>query len=167
MATKRSIYLLALPAFLLAALLGGASCSTMRPVHKADRDFYREYSKKMSVSFNGTEEKSLIRASAGWLGVPYRYGGKNRSGVDCSALIGNVYKEAYGVTLPRTTSQIAKLAKRVKKRKLVCGDLLFFTIEDKKASHMGMYLADNKFLHASTSKGVSIADLNDRYWSKH
>jgi lipoprotein Spr len=167
MATKRGVYFLMLPIFISVALLSGTGCSTMRPASKADRDFYREYSKKMNVSFNGTEEKKLIQASAGWLGVPYRYGGQNRSGIDCSALVRNVYKEAYGITLPRTASQIAKQAKRVKKRKLVCGDLVFFTIAEKKVSHMGMYLGDNKFLHASTSKGVDIADLNDRYWVKH
>lgn len=153
---------------LSAALLGGAGCSTLRRAgHEADRDFYRTYSKKMGVSFNGTEEKELIRAAAGWLGVPYRYGGQSRKGVDCSALVGNLYREAYGVTLPRSSSMMAKQAKRVKRRNLACGDLLFFTIADKKVSHMGMYLANDKFLHASTSRGVSVASLSDKYWSKY
>lgn len=134
---------------------------------KADSEFYREYSKKMGVSFNGTEDESFLRASAGWLGVPYRYGGQSRSGIDCSALVGSVYREAYGITLPRSTSAIAERAKRIKRSELVCGDLLFFTIKDKKASHIGVYLADGKFLHASTSKGVSVADLGNAYWSKY
>ncbi|MDR1416972.1 MAG: C40 family peptidase [Prevotellaceae bacterium] len=151
-----------------ALLLNEAGCSSLRRAEReSDSDFYRSYSKKMGVSFSGTEEKSLIRASAGWLGVPYRYGGQNRSGVDCSALVRNLYKEAYGITLPRSSSMIAKQAKHVKKRNLACGDLLFFTIKEKKVSHMGMYLANNKFLHASTSKGVSVADLSDKYWSKY
>ncbi|MDR1022602.1 MAG: C40 family peptidase [Prevotellaceae bacterium] len=164
----RSIYFGGMLVLLSAALLGGAGCSTLRRAgQESDRDFYRTYSKKMGVSLNGTEEKELIRAAAGWLGVPYRYGGQNRKGVDCSALVGNLYREAYGVTLPRTSSMIAKQAKRVKKRNLACGDLLFFTIADKKVSHMGMYLANDKFLHASTSKGVSVASLSDKYWSKY
>lgn len=157
-----------LPIFLLAAQLLGAGCAaTRQPAQKADRDFYRSYSQKLGVSFEGTEDKSLLQASAGWLGVPYRYGGQNRKGIDCSALVGSVYREAYGMTLPRTASAIAKQAKRVKKSDLACGDLLFFTIKDKRASHVGIYLADGKFLHASTSEGVSVADLSNAYWSKY
>ncbi|MDR3367015.1 MAG: C40 family peptidase [Prevotellaceae bacterium] len=168
MKKKRNMYLMRLPIFLLAAQLFGSGCATLRqPAQQADGDFYRSYSKKMGVSFDGTEDKSLIRASAEWLGVPYRYGGQNRSGIDCSALVGSVYREAYGITLPRSTSAIAKQAKRVKKGDLACGDLLFFTIKDKKVSHVGVYLANGKFLHASTSKGVSVADLGNTYWSKY
>ncbi|MDR0414073.1 MAG: C40 family peptidase [Prevotellaceae bacterium] len=168
MAQIKSTYLGRTSIFLLAALLGASGCSTLRhSARESDREFYRSYSKKMGVPFNGTEEKALIRASAEWLGVPYRYGGQNRSGVDCSAFVRSVYREAYGITLPRSTGLIAQQAKRVKKKNLACGDLLFFTIKEKKVSHMGMYLSNNKFIHASTSKGVSIADLSDSYWSKY
>jgi hypothetical protein len=168
MAKNRNIHFGKLLISLLAAQLFGAGCGTLRqPAQKADSDFYRDYSKKMGVRFDGVEEKSLIKASAGWLGVPYRYGGQSRKGIDCSALVGNVYKEAYGITLPRSTSELAKQTKRIKKSELACSDLLFFTIKDKKVSHVGIYLANGKFVHASTSKGVSIADMNDAYWSKY
>jgi hypothetical protein len=168
MAKNRNIHFGKLLTFFLAAQFFVAGCGTLRqPAQKADGDFYRDYSKKMGVRFDGVEEKSLIKASAGWLGVPYRYGGQNRKGIDCSALVGNVYKEAYGITLPRSTSEIAKQTKRIKKSELACSDLLFFTIKDKKVSHVGIYLANGKFVHASTSKGVSIADINDAYWSKY
>jgi hypothetical protein len=168
MKKNRNTRLAKLPMLLLAAHLLGAGCATLRqPARKADSDFYRDYSKKLGVSFNGTEDKNLLQASEAWLGVPYRYGGQSRSGIDCSALVGSVYREAYGITLPRSTSEIAKQAKRIKKSELACGDLLFFTIKDKRASHIGVYLANGKFLHASTSKGVSVADLSSAYWSKY
>ncbi|MDR0711766.1 MAG: C40 family peptidase [Prevotellaceae bacterium] len=168
MAKNRNMHVGRLLIFLLAAQLLGASCATLRqPAQKADSDFYRDYSKKMGVRFDGVEDKSLIKASAGWLGVPYRYGGQNRSGTDCSALVGSVYREAYGINLPRSTSEIAKQTKRIKKSELACGDLIFFTIKEKRASHVGIYLANGKFVHAASSKGVSVADLNDAYWSKY
>ena len=160
-----------LPIFLLSALhmlLLAAGCASLRqPAQQSDGDFYRSCSKKLGVSLEGTEDKSLLAASIGWLGVPYRYGGQSRKGIDCSALVGSIYREAYGMALPRSTGAIAKQAKRIKKSQLSCGDLLFFTIKDKRASHVGIYLAKGKFLHASTSKGVSVADLSNAYWSKY
>jgi hypothetical protein len=158
---KRCVYYLCL------LLLLCSSCASTSSIRKADSKFYQEHSQKLGINFKGNEERGVIKASTAWLGVPYRYGGQSRKGVDCSALVGHVYREAYGVTLPRTTAAIAKQVKRVKKKDLACGDLLFFTIKGKNASHMGVYLAESKFVHAATSKGVSIANLNDSYWSKY
>ncbi|MDR3187798.1 MAG: C40 family peptidase [Prevotellaceae bacterium] len=168
MKKKCNIRFATLLIFCLAAQLWGAGCTPLRhSAQTTDGNFYRDYSQKLGVSLAGTEDKDLIQSSAEWLGVPYRYGGQNRKGIDCSALVGSVYREAYGITLPRSTSALAQQAKRVKRSELACGDLLFFTIKEKKVSHVGIYLANGKFVHASTSKGVSVADLNNAYWSKY
>jgi len=101
-------------------------------------------------------------------GTPYRTGGTTRKGMDCSGFTSVVYKEAYNIKLPRTSETQFKASKKVRKRKLKQGNLVFFHIEEgKKVSHVGIYLANGKFAHASTSKGVRIDDLNDAYYKKH
>ncbi len=121
----------------------------------------------MGVKFNGTESEKVIQVSSDWMGTPYSYGGLTKSGVDCSGFVYNVYKEAYGVTLQRNSAAMAKQVKRVSKDDMQCGDLVFFTIKDKRVSHVGIYMGDNRFVHASSSNGVSMADLGDAYWSKY
>ncbi len=148
-------------------LLLCAACATMKPAQQSDSNFYKSSSKKMGVNFSGTEDKALIKASSSWMGVPYRYGGEEKTGVDCSGFVLNVFKEAYGITLPRTSAAMSKQVRRVRKDKLQCGDLLFFTVKDRRVSHVGIYMADNKFVHSSSSYGVSVADLGDAYWSKY
>ncbi len=148
-------------------LLLCAACATMKPTQQSDSNFYKSSSQKMGVNFSGTEDKALIKASSSWMGVPYRYGGEEKTGVDCSGFVLNVFKEAYGITLPRTSAAMSKQVRRVRKDKLQCGDLLFFTVKDRRVSHVGIYMADNKFVHSSSSYGVSVADLGDTYWSKY
>lgn len=151
----------------LVFLLLCAACAAVKPVQQADSDFYRESSEKMGVSFSGTEDKELIKASSAWMGVPYRYGGEKKSGVDCSGFVFNVFKEAYGVTLPRNSAAMSKQVRRVRKSDMQCGDLVFFSVKEKRVSHVGIYMGGNKFVHSSASYGVSVADLGDTYWSKH
>jgi hypothetical protein len=145
-------------------LLLTASCGSLR---KSADNFYVNYSKKLGVPFTGKENKKLIAAVDGWMGVPYKYGGSSKKGVDCSALVGAFYKEAFGIALPRTTSDMAKKLTVVRRSSLQCGDVVFFTIKEKKVSHTGMYLADNKFVHASSSRGVRISSLDEAYWQKY
>ena len=98
-------------------------------------------------------------------GTPYRYGGMSKRGVDCSALVYLAYKDILGRKLPRTTGDQKSLGHKVSKRELKTGDLVFFKT-GWSTRHVGIYLSDSKFLHASTSQGVMISTLNNSYWQR-
>jgi len=150
-----------------ALLLLFAACAAVKPAQQAERDFYKEHSQKLGVQLKGNEHKGLLRVSAQWLGTPYKYGGTSQRGIDCSAFVGVVYKDALGITLPRNSSAIAKSVTNVQRNSLQCGDIVFFTNKEKRISHVGIYLSDNKFIHASTSKGVSVTSLSNSYWNSY
>ena len=101
-----------------------------------------------------------------WEGVPYRYGGTTRTGVDCSGFVGVLYKEVYNKQIPRTTKELSSTAKTLPKSNLQEGDLVFFDIDGKKNSHVGVYLKDGDFVHASTSKGVIVSSLENPYYQR-
>ncbi len=113
------------------------------------------------------ENEKLYTACQNWLGVPYKFGGSTKAGVDCSGLVNALYKEAYATQVPRTTSEMYSKYLVVKTNELRTGDLVFFNFESKKASHVGMYLNDRKFIHASTKKGVIVGSLDDAYNAKY
>ena len=102
-----------------------------------------------------------------WLGVPYKYGGTDRSGIDCSAFVGTVVKTVYGKNLHRTANDMLQDVNLTSRHGLHEGDLLFFTNSKGKVSHVGIYLKDNLFAHSSTSNGVSVSRLDSKYWSTH
>lgn len=99
-----------------------------------------------------------------WKGTRYRLGGTTKSGVDCSALMQHLYKEKFSKKLPRTTKNMAQEGEKIKKTNYwEVGDLVFFKIGWRKTHHVGVYLGNNKFMHASTSRGVIISEIDD-YW---
>ncbi|MET2897439.1 NlpC/P60 family protein [Vibrio rotiferianus] len=99
-----------------------------------------------------------------WKGTPYRYGGNQRNGIDCSAFVQKAYVEAYQLTLPRTTKEQSNQGIKLDWQDARIGDLIFF--KTKRATyHVGIYLGNMQFMHASTSKGVIISRLDNPYWS--
>ena len=100
-----------------------------------------------------------------WYGVPYRYGGSTKSGIDCSAFTCSLMTNVYGISIPRSSREQYSATKRIKKGQLSEGDLVFFKTRGR-ISHVGVYLGNNKFAHASTSSGVMISDLDDEYFAK-
>lgn len=110
--------------------------------------------------------KALYDFVLDWLGTPYKYGGCTKSGTDCSCFVFNAYKEVYNKTLPRSTSEIANAAKSIKAHQLKTGDLIFFNTDGKKISHIGMHLQNDKFVHASTKRGVMISSRDEEYFQK-
>lgn len=98
-----------------------------------------------------------------WLGTPYRLGGTTRRGIDCSALVQRVFAEAFGLELPRTTTQQVREGESVSRDALRPGDLVFFQPPGY-YHHVGIYVGQGRFLHASTSRGVKISSLDNRYW---
>ncbi len=115
------------------------------------------------------DQQLLVEEALKWLGTPYRYGGTSRSGTDCSGMTMQVYGAALGIKLPRSSREQQKFCKSIKKSSLDAGDLIFFsTGRDKtRVSHVGMYIGDSKFIHASGSRGVIVSDINERYYVKN
>lgn len=113
------------------------------------------------------DNEELYNAIQQWMGTPYRYGGTDKSGVDCSAFVGHVYSQVYGRQLHRVANDIQLDTDPVAKSQLREGDVVFFTNSKGRVSHVGIYLKNGLFAHSSTSRGVIISRLDDGYWSKH
>ncbi|GGJ63873.1 cell wall-associated NlpC family hydrolase [Anoxybacillus voinovskiensis] len=118
----------------------------------------------LSGHYAFAEELDIVAFSKQYVGVPYKWGGKTPKGFDCSGFVTYVYQE-FGVSLPRTAEEQYRRGKKVSKEELAVGDLVFFTTYKKTASHTGIYIGDDKFIHAS-DKGVIISDLDESYWRK-
>lgn len=110
-------------------------------------------------------EKKLLDAHSQWKGTPYKIGGEDRSGVDCSAFVQIVMQQQLGISISRTTEEQMNEGRKVKNGKFLPGDLLFFKT-GRKTYHVGIVLNYKKFLHASTSDGVKIAPYRTGYWRK-
>lgn len=102
-----------------------------------------------------------------WIGAKYRYSGNNQKGIDCSGFATEMYKSVYCIQLTGGSRDIYKQVEPISKKKLQEGDLVFFKIRKGKISHVGVYLANNKFAHATTKTGVTISDLNEPYYKKY
>lgn len=124
-------------------------------------------SNALGLAYSDSDNPKLYETVNSWLGVPYKYGGTDRNGIDCSAFVGVVYRQVYGVNLHRTCNDMLQDVRLIAKSQLREGDILFFTNSKGKVSHVGVYLKDGLFAHASTSNGVSVSRVDDTYWSKH
>ena len=102
---------------------------------------------------NDSPVAKALAAARSWLGTPYLYGGTTRQGVDCSALMMFVFREA-GTTLPRTSRQQFMVGRAVERRDLRAGDLVFFNTSGSGVSHVGLFVGNDAFIHASSSQGV-------------
>ena len=124
----------------------------------------RKMAKKKSSTIDG-----ILSEANTYIGTPYRFGGMTRSGIDCSAFVLSVYGSVTGINLPRISSAQAQEGERVEREQLEKGDLLFFQTRGSRISHVGIVQeitqeGEIKFIHASTSKGVTISSLNEKYW---
>lgn len=108
----------------------------------------------------------LAMYALGLIGVDYRWGGEDpESGLDCSGLVRHVFQQVTGVTLPRTAKEMSRLGDTVTKHQLQPGDLVFFNTRRFAFSHVGIYLGDDRFIHAPRKgRDVEIADFGNRYW---
>lgn len=112
------------------------------------------------------ERKKVVRVAKGFLGTPYRFGGSSIRGLDCSAFVKKVY-QFFNVNLPRTARAQSHVGKRVPRDKLEEGDLVFFNVR-RAFDHVGIYVGNNKFVHASfRSKEVKVDSLKSTYYDKH
>ena len=112
------------------------------------------------------DEKELIKEAKSWIGTKYKYGGHSRSGTDCSGFVLQVYKAVYDLKLPRSSKDQYAFCEKVNKNMMRVGDLVFFATGKSKdvVSHVGIFIGNNEFIHASSSKGVVISNLNQNYY---
>jgi len=132
------------------------------------RKMRRKYAELIGVKAKEIDNYPLYRFIDKWYGTNYRLGGSDESGIDCSGFAQKLYGEVYGVDLLRTAMEQFKNCKRVKHSgDAEEGDLVFFKQRSKRITHVGVYLANDFFIHASTSQGVIISSLKEEYWQKH
>jgi murein DD-endopeptidase / murein LD-carboxypeptidase len=105
----------------------------------------------------------LFRSIDEWYGTRYHMGGTTKSGIDCSAFVQAVYLTAFGMSIPRTAFEQFKVTNRISATEMKEGDLVFFNTTGG-VSHVGIYVGNNKFAHASVARGVTVSDLFDPYY---
>ena len=124
---------------------------------------------KQNSSKLNPSASALVAEAKKWIGTPYRYGGHSRSGTDCSGFVMEVFRAAVGIELPRTSRDQHKNSIRIDAKQLEVGDLVFFATGGSGGgvSHVGIFIGDNNMIHASTSRGVMISGLGEKYWVKN
>lgn len=152
---------------LLGLVLCLSSCRSIAP--KLDYKALARASVRLGVDISLEDNHKLYLEAAEWMGVPYRVGGDSKRGTDCSGMTAQIYRKVYRTKLSRSTDGQKKESNKVAKRNLREGDLVFFTSSrsGKKVAHVGIYLKDGKFIHASTSRGVIVSELKEPYYTKH
>ena len=144
-----------------------SSCHTSAP--RLDYKALAQASVRLGMDIELTDNHKLYVNAAEWIGTPYRAGGDSRHGTDCSGLVSQLYKKTYRMRLSRSTDGQLKESNKIARRNLREGDLVFFTSRSsrKKVAHVGIYLKDGKFIHASTSQGVIVSSLKEKYYTQH
>lgn len=154
---------------IILVVLFGVSCSSVINTARYNQNKAGEYYKfdTLSIKINNSEIKyNFLEKLKTYLNTPYKYGGTNFRGIDCSGLTQNIFMESFGVKLPRSAEEQFKKGVFVKDERMLA-DLVFFETEGPGiASHVGIYLTDGYFVHASVSNGVTIAKMNYDYFSK-
>ncbi len=124
-----------------------------------------KYAMMLDVEVESLKNLALLGFIDNWFGIRYRMGGTTKKGIDCSALTSSLLMAVYGCSVPRTARQQYQATTHIKKDNLKEGDLVFFNTRGG-VSHVGLYLDNDYFVHASSSDGVTISNLNDEYYSK-
>lgn len=150
-------------ALLSAALVVAACTSVPRP---ADTPSVTVDDDGIDLTDADRVRAALREQHLAWRGVPYRLGGESRRGIDCSAFVMTTFREVFGLVLPRVTEKQAWLGRSVEREALRAGDLVLFKTGWKQR-HVGIYIADARFVHASASAGVTVSSLRNPYWAGH
>ena len=148
----------------LGLILSLSSCRSVAP--RLDYKALARASVRLGMDINLEDNHKLYLEASEWIGTPYRAGGDNKRGTDCSGLTCQLYKKVYHTKLPRSTDTQKKESNKITKRNLREGDFTS-SRSGKRVAHVGIYLKNGKFIHASTSQGVIISHLNEPYYTKH
>jgi lipoprotein Spr len=166
----------AIPAIAVAALLSACSTTHTSNLENAQTDT-RAVNDKNGLLLQASQDEfeamvrnvdiksKIMDQYADWKGVRYRLGGETKRGIDCSAFVQRTFREQFGMDLPRSTYQQEDTGKKVQRAKLRPGDLVLFRAGST-GRHVGIYVGNDKFVHASYSSGVMISSMSDGYWSK-
>ncbi|MCL1059369.1 NlpC/P60 family protein [Shewanella gelidimarina] len=148
--------------FVLVFILLLNACSS-----EPSRDISSTNNSKVTVALDNAAavKIQLMQLHSEWKGTPYRFGGMSKRGIDCSGFVALGFKDKFGITLPRTTDEQRSIGQSVSKSQLREGDLVFFKT-GWSTRHVGIYIGNHQFLHASTSQGVMISSLNNSYWKQ-
>lgn len=125
------------------------------------------FSQIMGVAVSATSNLKLYQFIYDWIGTPYRLGGDNKNGVDCSGFAYQLYDKVFNTVIANNSRNIFSMVNPIDKTDLKEGDLVFFKIHSSAISHIGVYIGDNKFAHASSSRGVMISNLSEPYWQRY
>ena len=120
----------------------------------------------MGVALSATSNMKLFHFVYDWIGTPYRFGGSSKRGIDCSAFTKELYSQVFNMDIERSSRDIFSMVSPVRRDDLQEGDLVFFKIHSRRISHVGIYLGNNRFAHAS-SRGVAISSLDDAYYKRY
>ncbi len=156
----------------LAPLTIKANILTVAPVVRslklateACKSIQFKYAQLMNMDIEDITNFTMFHFVEDWLKTRYRYGGTNKAGIDCSAFTGLLLATVRGIKIPRTARQQYAASKKISREEIKEGDLVFFNTTGG-VSHVGVYLANDYFVHASSSDGVTISNLNDAYYSR-
>jgi hypothetical protein len=152
-----------------------SSCHTRRAAMRGEagelvkpqQSVAEKYAAILGVEESDIQNGRLYEFVDDWMGTPYRFGGQDKTGIDCSGLAQLLEQQVYNINIPRSTSQQIDVIKRKYEDELAEGDLLFFDYGGKKFSHVGVYLQNGYYVHASSSRGVIITKLHDPFTYKY
>lgn len=144
-----------------------SDASALAKSYPVKGDLLTAYADMLGVAKDDLQNPYLYAAVHDWMGTPYKIGGIGKNGIDCSAFAATIMKDVYGKVIPRSSFDQANVITRKYERQLKEGDLVFFKFGSSKINHVGIYLNNNKFVHASTKSGVIISDLKDRWYYRY
>lgn len=154
---------------LLTCFLNTTFAQSSKTISTTDPDnLAKEYfSQIMGVAVSATTSSKMYQFIYDWIGTPYRLGGDSKKGIDCSKFAAQLYDQVFNTSIGYNSRNIYSNVDKVQKGDLEPGDFVFFKIRSKNITHVGVYIGDNKFAHASTSRGVMISNLDESYWKRY
>ncbi len=146
--------LIKVPAVILILIAFLTACGSRKPTNNS------AYAAKIATVMAQLNSKKLYNFITGWTGTPYKLGGFDKKGIDCSGFALQLQKEIYNKVLPRRSVDQSRAVADKNFNKMKEGDLIFFSFGGKEIDHVGIYLNDTYFVHASTTRGVIVDDLS-------